>query len=246
METTAAIKADTEDIKQDTQQIDSLVQEIAFLRLQISQLPVRQESGSAGLTLQRFLDETSSYAESVVDIAELGDVDLDDVKSLAAITEEDSDVDLTDEPDRPAHLVSESREAGTQESPAQETRSDYQIVKREGVACRPTSEIILSPARQSSQPSNTQLHADLNHGAKAQTQIVEIFRPMSNGGSRRRKAPEAHDADTHDSPVLTNHLELKRQRSKPQKKAGFLEIVLQKPFQPREPPYRSERPARKR
>lgn len=93
---TTAIKADTEEIKQDTQQINILVQEIAYLRLQVSQL--KRESGSAGITLQRFLDETSSYAESAVDATDLGEVDPNETRSLSVISEEDSEIDHTDEP----------------------------------------------------------------------------------------------------------------------------------------------------
>lgn len=84
---TTAIKADTEDIKQDTQQISGLVEEIALLRLQVSQL--KQESGSAGVTLQRFLDETSSYAESVIDATELDQLDPDGKDNLSVIYSED-------------------------------------------------------------------------------------------------------------------------------------------------------------
>jgi hypothetical protein len=105
---TTAIKADTEEIKQDTQQINILVQEIAFLRLQVSQL--KRESGSAGVTLQRFLDETSSYAESAVDATDLGEVDPNETRSLSAISEEDSDIDRIDEPARPVGFeVAETR-----------------------------------------------------------------------------------------------------------------------------------------
>lgn len=98
---TTAIKADTEEIKQDIRQISGLVEEIALLRLQVSQL--KQENGSAGVTLQRFLDETSSYAESVVDATDPDQVDLDGMGNLPVIGEEDSDIyeDCSSEVDRP-------------------------------------------------------------------------------------------------------------------------------------------------
>ena len=65
----AAIKSDTEQIpgiKQDTSQISSLVQEIASLRLQVSNLEQRGDN----VVLQRFLAESTSYAESAYDAAE--------------------------------------------------------------------------------------------------------------------------------------------------------------------------------
>jgi hypothetical protein len=64
-EDTQAIKIETTNIKQDTSQIASLVQEIGLLRLQVSQLENRGGSGS--LLLQRFLAESTTYAESVTD-----------------------------------------------------------------------------------------------------------------------------------------------------------------------------------
>lgn len=118
---TTAIKADTEEIKQDTQQISILVQEIAFLRLQVSQL--KRESGNAGVTLQRFLDETSSYAESAVDATDLGEVDPNETRSLSAISEEDSDIDHTEEP---VKLTSVTHKTETPHSPAFKTMSDGQ------------------------------------------------------------------------------------------------------------------------
>jgi regulator of replication initiation timing len=65
----AAIKTDTEQIpgiKQDTSQITSLVQEIASLRLQVSNLEQRGDN----VVLQRFLAESTTYAESAYDVAE--------------------------------------------------------------------------------------------------------------------------------------------------------------------------------
>jgi ankyrin repeat protein len=56
---------DTTNIKQDTSQIASLVQEMGLLRLQISQLEDR--GGGGGVLLDRFLAESTIYAESVAD-----------------------------------------------------------------------------------------------------------------------------------------------------------------------------------
>lgn len=107
---TTAIKADTEDIKQDTQQISGLVEEIALLRLQVSQL--KQENGSAGVTLQRFLDETSSYAESVIDATELDQFDPDGKDNLSVIYSVDCSDNEGDERKR-----EESRGVNEQERP---------------------------------------------------------------------------------------------------------------------------------
>lgn len=65
---TEAIRGDTSQIpliKQDTAQISVLVQEIASLRLQVTVL--EQVDRHGGVVLQRFLDDTNSYAETVLD-----------------------------------------------------------------------------------------------------------------------------------------------------------------------------------
>jgi len=59
---TTEIKADTTALKQDTEQI---LADIARLQAQLPQ--VEQRVGSRGFMLQRYLDELTSYAETVVD-----------------------------------------------------------------------------------------------------------------------------------------------------------------------------------
>ena len=63
---TRAIRNDVADIKQNTSQIATLVHEIGLLRLHVSQLEGR--GGSGGVLLERFLAESTTYAESVIDI----------------------------------------------------------------------------------------------------------------------------------------------------------------------------------
>jgi hypothetical protein len=66
-EDVAEIKADTAQIpsiKQDTSQIEGLVQQIALLRLQLSE-PSRNDAKAQHL--QNFLDQSTTYAESVYD-----------------------------------------------------------------------------------------------------------------------------------------------------------------------------------
>jgi ankyrin repeat protein len=75
---TKAIKMDTTQIKQDTSQIEGLVQQIGFLRLQLSAV---SEDGGRKLHLQRFLDQSTSYAETVVDAIE------DDESTSESLTE---------------------------------------------------------------------------------------------------------------------------------------------------------------
>ena len=62
---TRAIRNDVADIKQVTSQIATLIQEIGLLRLHVSRLEGR--GGSGGLTLERFLAGSTTYAESVID-----------------------------------------------------------------------------------------------------------------------------------------------------------------------------------
>ncbi len=65
---THAIRVDTAllpGMRQGISQIESLVQEIAYLRLQVSGL--RQTGNGSSIILERFLAESSSYAESIVD-----------------------------------------------------------------------------------------------------------------------------------------------------------------------------------
>jgi hypothetical protein len=64
---TEAIKTDTTQIKQDASQVESLVQQIGFLRLQLS---AASEDDGRTQHLQRFLDQSTSYAETVVDAIE--------------------------------------------------------------------------------------------------------------------------------------------------------------------------------
>ena len=61
------MKDDTTQIRQDTSQIDMLVQQIEDLRIQLGASPM--EDARAQL-LQRFLDQSSTYAETVVDPTE--------------------------------------------------------------------------------------------------------------------------------------------------------------------------------
>jgi len=64
---TKAIKMDNTQIKQDMSQIEGLVQQIGFLRLQLS---AASEDDGRMQHLQRFLDQSTSYAETVVDAIE--------------------------------------------------------------------------------------------------------------------------------------------------------------------------------
>jgi len=86
---TSAIKKDTSEIpsiKQDTIQIASLIQEIGFLRMQVSGL--RHEDSNGGILLQRFLDESTTYAESAVDSAEFQSTQVDNKMLLGDIGED--------------------------------------------------------------------------------------------------------------------------------------------------------------
>ena len=86
--TTLAIKDDTAQIpstKEDTQQIVSLMQKIVQLRLEVSNL--KQGDKTQLFTRQRFLDESTTYAESVVDSRELQDIQTADRLSLSSVDE---------------------------------------------------------------------------------------------------------------------------------------------------------------
>jgi hypothetical protein len=65
-DTTAILddRAQIPSIKQDTSQIATLVQEIGFLRLQLNEASMHDAKAQQ---MQRFLDESSSYAETVID-----------------------------------------------------------------------------------------------------------------------------------------------------------------------------------
>jgi hypothetical protein len=67
------IKTDTITIKRDTSQIAGLVQEIGLLRLQISHL--EDHGGRGNVLLERFLAQSTTYAESVVDTGDFGAVE---------------------------------------------------------------------------------------------------------------------------------------------------------------------------
>lgn len=86
---TSAIKKDTSyipSIKQDTSQIAGLIKEIGFLRLQVCDR--RLEDSDRGIMLQRFLEESSSYAESAVDPAEFLSTHADDQSFLEEVDED--------------------------------------------------------------------------------------------------------------------------------------------------------------
>jgi hypothetical protein len=78
----SAVKDDTRDIKQNTAQIPEirqdtadLLRQLASLRLQIAEL--KRHDGGQGIILQRFLDESTSYAETVTNGADLGELSED-------------------------------------------------------------------------------------------------------------------------------------------------------------------------
>ena len=87
---TSAIRDDTAqipEIKQDTSQIASLVQEMGFLRLQISDL--ERYGGGGGVAMERFLAESASYAESVVDTSDLETLRATNEDKVAELTKYD-------------------------------------------------------------------------------------------------------------------------------------------------------------
>ena len=86
-EDTQVIKNDTANIKQDTSQIASLAQEMGLLRLQISQLEDRR--GSGGVILERFLAESTTYAESVVDTEDFDTIEFNQNATSAILEEGD-------------------------------------------------------------------------------------------------------------------------------------------------------------
>jgi ankyrin repeat protein len=122
-EDTEAIKTDTIIIKQDTSQIAGLVQEIGLLRLQISHL--EDHGGSGGLLLERFLAQSTTYAESVADTGDFDAVEFRrDPASLMPEEGGASDLESThasddlDEPDRAREIHSRhNREQSQQTSP---------------------------------------------------------------------------------------------------------------------------------
>ena len=76
---TQDLKADAKAIKQNTAQISEirqdtadLLQQLASLRHQIAEL--ERHDGGQGIILQRFLDESTSYAETVTNRADLGEL----------------------------------------------------------------------------------------------------------------------------------------------------------------------------
>lgn len=79
---TQDLKGDTQAIKQNTAQIPEirqdtadLLQQLASLRLQIAEL--ERHDGGQGIILQRFLDESTSYAETVSNGADLDELSED-------------------------------------------------------------------------------------------------------------------------------------------------------------------------
>jgi hypothetical protein len=78
----SAVKDDTKAIKQNTAQISEirqdtadLLQQLASLRIQIAEL--ERHDGGQGIILQRFLDESTSYAETVTNGADLDELSED-------------------------------------------------------------------------------------------------------------------------------------------------------------------------
>jgi hypothetical protein len=76
---TQDLKGDTKAIKQNTAQISEirqdtadLLQQLASLRLQVAEL--ERHDGGQGIILQRFLDESTSYAETVTNGADLDEL----------------------------------------------------------------------------------------------------------------------------------------------------------------------------
>jgi hypothetical protein len=101
-EDTEAIKADTI-TKQDTSQIAGLIQEIGHLRLQIFHL--EDHGGGGGLLLDRFLTQSETHAESVVDTGDFDAVEFRESPAPPMLEEGGaSDLESThaaDDPDEP-------------------------------------------------------------------------------------------------------------------------------------------------
>lgn len=96
---TEAIRDDTAHIfaiRQDTAQIESLVQQIGFLRIQL-EAPSMQDARNA--QLRRFLDQSVSYTESIVDPFDDDTDALQDVPAQAALSEAASASSFTDPSD---------------------------------------------------------------------------------------------------------------------------------------------------
>lgn len=88
---------------------------MGFLRLQVSNL--KREDGYGGVTLQRFLDESTTCAESAVDAAELLDIQSDEKTSLAAIGEDENDCQPGEVTTSPSLLRAASISNGRGDSP---------------------------------------------------------------------------------------------------------------------------------
>lgn len=69
-----------------------------------------------------------------MDVADLAEVDPDETRSLSVISEEESDIDRTEQPRGPTQLPSEAHEADTQHPPDSKPRPDHQFEKSDQTA----------------------------------------------------------------------------------------------------------------